>query len=153
MVRNLGGLRPIDKAGEQMLSKLDQGRLVKVVVTQPRNINHHRLFFALLNAVFRNLPEDVDIPSVDALLGMIKITVGHYDICVSNSGVEFRIPKSISFAKMDQTEFDRFFSACCDVIKQYFIPGVTEEQWRAEIAKMMGADRAAAGPEQEGREA
>lgn len=139
MSRSLGGLRPIDEAGEQMLSKISQGRLVRVVVTQPRNIRHHRMFFALLNAVYKNLPETVDIPSLEALLGAMKLAVGHYDVYTSSNGHEFRIPKSISFASMDQTEFDAFFSKCCDVINKHFIHGVTEAVWRAEIAEMTGA--------------
>ncbi len=126
------------EAGEAVLSKIAVGAVVKVRVVQPRNIQHHRLFFALIDIVYQNLPETSDIPSPDALLGAMKLAVGHYDVCQSSGGHEFRIPKSISFAAMDQTAFDQFFQRCCDVIAQHFLPGVTEATLRAEIMEMTG---------------
>jgi len=139
MQRTLSGLAPIDDAGQEMLRKVAVGRLVKARVTQSRNIHHHRMFFALLNLVYDNLPETVEINSVDALLGALKLATGHYEVCKSSAGKEFRIPKSISFAKMDQTEFDQFFQRCCDVIVKHFLPGVTSEQLRSEILDLVGA--------------
>jgi hypothetical protein len=38
------------------------------------------------------------------------------------------VPKSINFASMDQTEFEKFYSRCIDTAIKYFAIGETPEQ-------------------------
>ena len=53
------GLVPLDDNDLQQKKRLRLGSEVRVHVTLPRNIKFHRKFFALLNIVFNNLPEDI----------------------------------------------------------------------------------------------
>lgn len=143
--KHLGALRPLDEHGEQILRKIPQGADVRVEVTVPRNVQHHRLFWALATAVWKTLPHGLgnQYPTVEDVVGALKVYTGHCRTIVLSGGMVAKIPKSIAFAKMDQTAFDAFFERCCDVIAREFLPDVTSEQWRQEIERMAGMREAA----------
>ena len=60
----------------------------------------------------------------------IAILTGHYDLVVRVDGSSRPEAKSISFAKMDQVEFDRLYSKTIDLLidKIYGRENMTEEQ-------------------------
>ena len=130
MRKRLGSLVPTDEEGEELLRSLPQHQIVKCKLTRPRNVQHHRKFFALVNLVFENQER---YANVDELLAALKIAVGHVNIIVMPNGNEYRIPKSIAFHKMDQTEFDRFYARVVDVVIKHFLPGVTRDELRQEL--------------------
>lgn len=107
LTRTLAGLAAMDDAGKEMLRKIKVGKVVRCEVTQPRNIQHHRKFFALLNTVWQAAG---DWATVDDLLIELKIKLGiTKEIVIRESGEVVKIVGSISFAAMDQTEFDKFY--------------------------------------------
>src|SRR5690349_463032 len=77
MVKRLGALRPADDASEELMNSLPLGEPIKVKISRPRNLQQHRKFYALLQIVFSNQSL---YPTIDALLAVIKITLGHCDI-------------------------------------------------------------------------
>lgn len=141
-IHNLGSLRPTDEAGEAVLRKLKQGQIVKIEITQSRNIKFHRLFWALISLVWENMEGD-RYPTVEDLAAAIKICAGlRTRIELPNGEVGF-IPGSIAFHKMDETEFSKFYDRVCDLIAKHFLPGVTSAQLRAEVETMIGIAKAA----------
>lgn len=92
-------------------SKIPFGKTVKVEAKQPRNSGHHRLFWALCARI-----GDAVGASSENVCDLLKIETGHCDIVRSKKYGEIRLPRSISFAKMDQTEFRVFFERCVIVI-------------------------------------
>lgn len=107
LTRTVHGLGPVDDAAKDILRKIKLGKMVRCEISQPRNIQHHRKFFALLNTVWQAAGE---WPTVDDLLIELKIKLGiTKDVVVRESGEVVKIVGSISFAAMDQLEFEKFY--------------------------------------------
>jgi hypothetical protein len=54
MVKEMNRLAPCDPIGGDDLRKIPQGTVVRVAITRPRNVGHHRKWFALLKVVFES---------------------------------------------------------------------------------------------------
>lgn len=107
LTRTLAGFAAVDDAGKDILRKIKLGKMVRCEITQPRNIQHHRKFFALLNTVWQAAG---DWQTVDDLLVELKIKLGiTKDVVIRDSGEIVKIVGSISFAAMDQLEFEKFY--------------------------------------------
>jgi hypothetical protein len=107
LVRTLAGLTASDDAGKEILRKIKIGKHVRCEISQPRNIQHHRKFFALLNTVWQAAGDWV---TVEDLLIELKIKLGiTKDVVIRESGEVVKIVGSISFAAMDQIEFEAFY--------------------------------------------
>lgn len=107
LTRTIQGLGAIDDAGKEILRKIKLGKMVRCEISQPRNIQHHRKFFALLNTVWQSAGE---WPTVEDLLVELKIKLGiTKDVVIRDSGEVVKIVGSISFAAMDQLEFEKFY--------------------------------------------
>jgi len=107
MKRVVGGLKPVDDYGIELLRKVKVGEVVQCEVNRPRNLAHHRKFWALLTVVWE---ASGDWSSPYGLLIELKVRLGHVqEILLRDTGELVRVPKSISFAQMDQTEFDTFY--------------------------------------------
>lgn len=143
--RSLAGLVPDDDRTREALGKIRMGELVRVDMKRTRNGKHHRLFWALMTLVYQNLPEDTAAlyRNVDQFVAAVKIAAGHYEEVTTPGGVTHRLPKSISFSKMDQTAFDQFFNDVCDLIIKHFLPGVTSQELKNEVGNMVGTRFAA----------
>ena len=135
-----GGFVPVDDAGEEFVGKFKHGSIVKVSIIRPRNIGFHRKFFALIAIVCAHQ----DIIQADSygelqelVLNSIKVLAGHYTKIVGPNGGVLRIPKSISFVKMDQTEFEIFYNRALNVCLKYFLPRWTSEEMRKNIEAQM----------------
>lgn len=137
MEKHLGSLRPIDDFGLQTLRKIKNGDAVTVEIRRPRNLAHHKMFWALMTIVHENMDE-ARYPTVEDLVSAIKIAAGLRTRIVLPSGDVGFIPGSIAFHKMDQSQFSEFYDRVCDLIAKHFLPGVTSEQLRAEVETMTG---------------
>lgn len=141
MVKHLESLRPADDAARDLLRKLGQGEIVTCEVKRPRNVRHHRLFWALMTLVWQQLDDPDRYPTVESLVTEVKIVTGHYDRRdIEWEGRRYPVltPRSISFAAMDQTAFDAFFTKVCDWIAANVLPGVTERMLREELEILIG---------------
>lgn len=130
LCKRLSSLITIDDEGKEALDSIGQGELVKVKVTKARNLKHHRKFFSMLNLVLENQER---FPTIDHLLTAVKIEAGFYDdVPIDLNGKLVYVPKSISFAKMDQLAFDDFYmraiTACCRLL-----PHLNAEDIRQEV--------------------
>lgn len=105
--RTVGGLKPIDDYGIDVLRKIKVGEVIQCEIHKPRNLAHHRKFWALLNVVWKAAG---DWSSPYALLIELKVNLGMIQGAeVRSTGQVVHVLKSISFAAMDQTEFDEFY--------------------------------------------
>jgi hypothetical protein len=113
--------------------KLKEGTDVVCEVKRARNVRFHKKFFALLRLVLDNLPDDtirgLELYSEEAFLLQLKEDMKLYH--VTNGGVKQYI--SISFAAMDDTAFERFYSLCVKLITTKYLPGVTAKSIEDEI--------------------
>lgn len=139
------GLVPLDDIDWSEKNKLGIGREVKVHITMPRNLKFHRKFMALLTIVCDNLPEKFTnsensgsyIGNLSSLLTAIKIDMGYYEVFRLN-GKEVYQTKSISFAKMDQTEFEQFYDRAITTIINKYLCGVNRQQLLQEVEEFIG---------------
>lgn len=135
--KHLHSLRPVDDAGAEVLRKIKQGEIVTVDIKKPRNIRHHRMFFALMNIVFENTERDT-YPTLDDVVGAVKIAAGIRTRIALRGGEIGYMPGSISFSKMDQTQFNEFYDRVCDLVAQHFLPGIDQDDLRSEVESMIG---------------
>lgn len=128
----LGKLCPVDDIGREYLAK-KHGRTVKVSVSEPRNLGHHRKFFAMLQIILDNQEH---YKSKDELLGVCKLRIGHVVTVQTKHGVE-RWPATINWAQMDQAAFDDFYSRAVAWVAEEVIPGLSLDMLNAEVAETL----------------
>lgn len=97
--------------------KIKAGEERKYKCTKPRNIKFHRKSFALLNMVYQNQEH---YNNIDDLRTDLTIASGFYTKRISIHGEEIIEAKSISFASMQEHEFEKYYNAMIDSIVKYF---------------------------------
>ncbi len=122
-----------DAGAEAAMQKFKQGSLVMVEVKQPRNLQMHRLYWALIQKVADNIEGDF---SAETVSDVIKIRIGHVDTVKTAGGI-VQTPKSISFAALDQTEFRDFWDRAVAFICTEVIPGMASADLEREIYSMV----------------
>lgn len=136
LVRTLAGLAAADDAGKDILRKIKVGKVVQCEVTQPRNVKHHRKFFALLHTVWSAAG---DWPTVDDLLIELKIKLGiTCEVVIRESGEVVKIVGSISFAAMDQEAFDTFYERAIKALCS-MAGGIDSAMLRQEVLNQLAA--------------
>lgn len=123
-------LIPADMHADELMKKIGDGKDVLVRLYKPRNIDHHRKLFAILNCVVENSETYND---VEELLDVVKIMTGYNRVVQGLDGQIYRIPKSIAFASMSQEVFDRFFNRATWALSQ--LSGISEDVLLKEIEK------------------
>ena len=133
-VKHFGALRPANPDAEALLAKLKQDKLVMVEVKRSRNLFHHRKFFALMQLVYEN---QTAYATVDDIVMAFKFAVSHTRKIKTGRGV-IEIPLSISFAAMDQTEFEAFYNRAMDFLVTEVLPGVNSADLEREVYDVIG---------------
>lgn len=127
------GLVPLYDDDYDQKKRLRNGSRVRCHITRVRNTEHHKKFFALINLAWEYQPERVRRffhESIDGFRATLTIAAGHYDtvFCMAtNSWIQ--VPKSISYANMDQTEFEKLYNDVLAVICTDFLTEVSEEEF------------------------
>jgi len=117
------GLAPSDPPSREWFEKIKFGEVVKGEFKRVRNYKFHKKYFALLSLAFDNWePGEIDSKfgkpekNFDRFRADLTILAGFYDVTVRLDGSTRIEPKSISFAAMDNDEFDRLYNATIDVL-------------------------------------
>lgn len=134
LTRTVSGLSPANNAAQEALRKIKLGKMVRCEVTTPRNIQHHRKFFALLQTVWMAAG---DWASVEDLLIELKFKLGVVrEVVLHESGEVVKIPGSISFAAMDQAKFDMFYA---NALRELCVMagGIEEDALRQEVLNQL----------------
>lgn len=139
MRRHLGALRPIDAMGEEALRAVKPDEVVRVTITRARNVNHHRKFFALLNAVF---PHQETYATMETFRAAIQVALGFGDAIKLPDGRTIIVPRSIAFSKLDQKGFEELYDRALTLILTRIVPGVGRADLEREVADII-AGRAA----------
>lgn len=130
LCKRMSSLIPIDDEGKEALNSVGQGELVRVKLTKARNLKHHKKFMSMLQLVLANQEK---YPTMTHLLTAVKIEAGWYeDAPIEVGGKLVYLPKSISFAKMDQSEFDLFYDSAIHAVCR-LLPHLKAEDIRDEV--------------------
>lgn len=106
-IRSGNSLRPWGAESGDQFAKLQHDKPLYVEVKAPRNSKHSALYWVLCHRIADAI--GVDHENVSDLL---KIETGHFTTIKSKKHGELKLPRSISFAKMDQEAFGKFFEGC-----------------------------------------
>ena len=127
-------LEPIDPDGRKYVKRIQPGNLVTVDVRMPRNYKLFNKYWAFCSFVLFHTSK---FQSVTQVSDFIKIGVGHCHRVETRSRVE-NLPLSISWAKMDDLEFEKFWNRVCDFVMAEFMPHVTQPELEAQLAEFVG---------------
>jgi hypothetical protein len=136
---------PADQISAEAMEEMKPNGVYKAVLTQPRSYPFHKRFFSLLQVAF----EAWEISSVehkgrvveknfDRFRKDITILCGYYETVFNIKG-EMRLEaKSISFANMEQGEFEKLYSRAIDVILKEVLSNYTAEDLDSQVNKILG---------------
>jgi len=107
---------------KRRLAAMEAGECFQLEFSVPRHIAHHKKFWALVSLV----AEMSDIyDNRDKAVAAVKIAAGHCDFVPHPNGEELvALPKSISFAAMDQVEFEAFYGNAVNGVLKHLLPAM-----------------------------
>lgn len=108
----ISGLVPLYPSDYDEKRKLKIGQEYQVEVTNPRNYEYHKKFFALLSLGHENT--SLDMP-FDVYRQYMTVKAGYFTAYQTPKGVYYD-PDSISFASMSQDKFEELYSRVLDKI-------------------------------------
>jgi hypothetical protein len=122
LIKTLNGFKLAYNSDHELAKKIPLNEPIIYEWKKPRNLKFHKKFFALLNLVFENQER---YNNLDHLRKDLTISAGYYDLRLNIEGVEIREAKSISFAKMTDTEFSDYYNRIIDVVVKWL--GIDKE--------------------------
>lgn len=114
-------LVPWSEMDYEKLQRIKDEQIIYVEYKKPRNPKFHNKFMALVRTVFDNQEQ---YQSIEALLNVFKVELGYYDTVMWRD-LEIRVPRSISFASMDEIEFEAFYNRAVTMALGRFMPNVS----------------------------
>lgn len=136
-IRVLTGLLFATDADREIAKRIRLGEVVTVVIKRVRNGKFHRKYFALLNLGFeywetgdREYKGRAIAKNFERFRKDVAIMAGHYDP-VWNLAGEMRLEaRSISFASMDEAEFEKLYETTVQILidKVLAAKGFTREE-------------------------
>lgn len=134
------GLVPMYDSDLEEKRRLKIGTDVLCDIKKPRNYKFHKKFFALIRLTFDNLPHNIQdilgIYSEADMLLSLKIDLGISSI-VSISGRDVYREGSISFAAMDEAEFEGFYNRCVNMILHRYLAGTNRSDLLEEVERYL----------------
>ena len=125
LIRTASGFIPASEQDHEAISHIGVGKEVRADIVQERNGKFHRKFFAMLNVGFdaweppekeyRGLPAQKNF---ERFRKDCVIAAGYYDVVANLKGEVRAEPKSISFARMEEPDFEKVYSAVANVLLQ-----------------------------------
>jgi len=136
LIKTLKGFIPGEPKTEEWFNKLKIGAAVHGKFRKYRNLAFHRKYFALLNIAYENwTPGSIDskygVPekNFDRFRADLIILSGYYDTTIRLDGSVRIEPRSVSFAKMDNEEFEKLYNRTIDVlIKHVYNSKMSKEE-------------------------
>lgn len=130
------GLIPMYDSDLDEKHRLRIGDNVLCTIKRPRNYEFHKKYFALLRLTVTNLPhliqQQMQIFTEEDLLDCLKIDLGLFTTRW-HGGRQIVKTGSISFAKMDNTEFEKFFARSVDAILRIYLRGTDRQALIEEV--------------------
>ena len=126
------GLVPFGDDDYEEKKKLKIGETYSVEIKVARNLDFHRKYFALISYAweFLNEQETSVFKTKENFRKYVEISAGYCEVIFHPRLQEFvEIPKSISFGKMDNSEFSNLYDKVKDVIFSIIGSRVSEEEF------------------------
>jgi len=153
MMRIPQGLMPAHDSDREKLKAIPHGKPVRVKVTQVRNYEFLKKYFALLNYAYEvweplepkasKLLSIIDMQpqkSFDCFRSDVIILAGYYTATYRLNGDIKLEPKSIAFGNMTEDEFEELFSKTIDVIIKHVLNSYNGDMLRNIIEQVEAFD-------------
>lgn len=134
LIRERNHLAAYEPISAELIEAMKHGEVVTATIRRPRNPGHHRKFFALMKVVY-DAQDRYATP--EQLLNIIKMAVGCGQVMEIIKGKPMFIPSSISFAKMDQEDFEKFYQRVVEVVLTKILPNVTSEELEQQVLEII----------------
>lgn len=134
--KGLDSLAPLDEDAQALLAKIKYREVVEIDIKRGRNARHSAKYWVMIGKVWANqdayeMKHDVS----DAFL--IATNRFRWGNCIVDGQTYRRpIPDSISFAKMDQDEFSKFYDEAMNFLCEKVIPGLDKADLQNELLEM-----------------
>ncbi|MDF0506571.1 DUF1367 family protein [Burkholderia cenocepacia] len=140
-----GTLRPLDAAQAELLKPLKADALVRCEIKRVRNPRFLRKFMALVTVGFEAFepPQQefrglVVEKSFDRFRKDLVIAAGYYTPVANFRGDVRAEPKSLSFASMDEAEFNEVYNAVANVLLQSVLVRYTRVDLDRVVNQILG---------------
>lgn len=111
LTRKDNGLFPDSEESVAAFASVPFGKSLRCEVKQPRSAGRHKLYWALCARIAGGIGRQSEEVS-----DLLKIACGHCTTIKSKTMGTIKLPKSIAWHKMDETEFRDFFERAVQVI-------------------------------------
>lgn len=132
------GLVPMYDSDLEEKKKLREGDTVMCSIRKPRNYEFHKKFFALVRLTFDNLPERLvcmlNVRNEQDMLTCFKLDLGLFTTTWHGRREVVKL-ESISFASMDETEFQKFYDRCIDLVLSTYLRGTDRQSLIEEVER------------------
>ena len=140
-----GTLVAYDEGAREFIEALNMGIALRAKFTKLRNPKFHRKFFGMLDVGF-----DAFDPGEKEYRGLpcqknrerfrkdVIVAAGFFDPVIALNGEIRAEAKSISFANMDDIEFEQVYSKVADVLLQRVLKNYTREDLDNVVQQIMG---------------
>lgn len=126
------------------LEQLEPGEYARIGYEKPRNSKFHRKFFAMLKVGFdaweprrKKYRGQMVQKNFERFRKDVTIAAGFYDLVATAAGGVRHEAKSISFASMDDTEFEQVYTAVADVLLQGVLVRYNRDELDRVVAELM----------------
>ena len=139
------GFIPADPATEEWCKKVKIGQGIHGRFKKVRNYAFLKKYFALLTVAYDNwdpgeISSQYGVPekNFERFRADVTILSGYYETTIRLDGSVRIEPKSISFAKMDEDEFEKLYNATIDVlIKHVYKQGLDKDELDAIVEQYL----------------
>lgn len=131
--RDWRGFVPANEEAEAFMKRFKFGEIAELNCTKVRNGKYHRMFFAMLRLISENSNPPI---SRKAALYFAKLATGTGEVIPDSKGENHFVPGSISFAKMDQAEFEAFVQQAIPPLVGRFMVGTAPQDLINEVMEM-----------------
>lgn len=134
LIREGTKLAAADPISFEAIETIKLKEVVTASVRRSRNPRHHKKLFALLNVVF---PHQNQFANIQDLLAALKVATGYFEQGKTIDGLPYIVPKSISFASLDQTGFEQVYEKFLDIIVNKILPAVNRDELADQVNQIL----------------
>lgn len=142
-------LVPYDEAAATFIAKMKSGELAHTDLKRVRNYKFHKKYFALVSFAFDQWePQDgltyLGMPVMknkERFRKDVAILAGFFETTVNLKGEVRLEAKSISFAQMDEIEFEALYSNTINVILSRILTSYTRADLNEVVEQLLRFDR------------
>lgn len=142
-------LVPHDEAAAEFIQKMKAGALMHADFKKVRNYQFHKKYFALVTFAFDQWEPRGGLTyqgqpvakNKERFRKDIAILAGFFESTVNLKGEVRLEAKSISFAQMDEIQFEALYSATIDVILSRILTKYTRDDLEAVVEQLLRFDR------------